>query len=211
MLNATVILAGLGRIAIEAYACAVWWHIVVAGFLTALVIGWRPARRLVGGLLCLPLASVSGCAWFFGNPFNGTVFALVAGLLGWLAWRTPGGAARRSRPWTIGLGGVLVAFAWVYPHFLLGRPALAYLWGAPMGLIPCPTLSLVIGVALIGYGPNSKSWSLLLAGAGAFYALFGALRLGVLIDLVLLVGSIGLGQQALVSARPKPGSPAAQV
>jgi len=36
-----------------------------------------------------------------------------------------------------------------------------------------------------------------LAGAGTFYALFGALRLGVVIDLALLAGSIAVGVQAI--------------
>jgi hypothetical protein len=197
VLDPAEILAGLGRIANEAFAYAVLWHIVIAVVSTALLFRWRPSPRLAGGLLCLPLASVSGFAWAFGNPFNGISFALLAAGLGWLAWRAPGGDPRRSVPWTTALGGLLVAFGWSYPHFLVGRPALAYLYGAPTGLIPCPTLSLVIGVALIGYGPNTKGPTFILAAAGVFYALFGALRLGVVIDLVLLAGSIGLVLRAM--------------
>jgi hypothetical protein len=207
VLNPAEILAGLGRIANEAFAYAVLWHIVMVAVSTGLLLRWRPSPRLAGGLLCLPLASVSGFAWAFGNPFNGTSFALVAAVLGWLAWRAPSGEVGRSLPWTTTLGGLLVAFGCSYPHFLVGRPALAYLYGAPTGLIPCPTLSLVIGVALIGYGPNTKGRSFVLAAAGAFYALFGALRLGVVIDLVLLAGSIGLVLQAIAAIRPV-GAPA---
>ncbi len=204
MLNAAEILAGLGRIANEAFVGAVLWHLVVGAISTGLWLGWRPSSRLAGKLLCLPLLSVSGFAWAFGNPFNGASFALVAVLLAWLAWRAPRSEVRRSRPWTTALGGVLVAFAWSYPHFLVGQPALAYLYGAPMGLIPCPTLSLVIGMALIGYGPSTKSWSFVLAGTGVFYALFGVLRLGVGIDLVLLAGSIGIGVQAMATGQGVP-------
>lgn len=204
MLNAAEILAGLGRIANEAFVHAVLWHVIVGVAAAALSLGWRPSPRLVGGLLCLPLASVSGFAWAFGNPFNGSSFALLTVVLGWMAWRTPKGAVTSSRRWTPALGGLLVAFACSYPHFLVGRPALAYLVGAPLGLIPCPTLSLVIGVALIGCGPNSKGWSFVLAAAGVFYALFGALRLGVVIDLALLAGSIAIGAQALTTRKPEP-------
>jgi hypothetical protein len=201
MLSGAEILGGLTRIANEAFVCAVLWHVVIGLALAALWLGFRPSARLAGGLLCLPLVSVSGLAWAFGNPFNGASFALLAALLGWLAWRAPRGDARRSAWWTTALGGVLVAFAWGYPHFLVGRPMCAYLYGAPVGLIPCPTLSLVIGVALIGHGPSTKSWSFVLAGAGVFYSLFGALRLGVVIDLALLAGSIGIGVQAMVNKR----------
>jgi hypothetical protein len=204
VLNAAEILAGLGRVANEAFAYAVVWHLVIGSVSAGLWLGWRPSPRLAGGLLCLPLVSVSGFAWAFGNPFNGSSFALLAILLGWIAWRRPQRAAMISRRWTTALGGLLVAFAWSYPHFLVGRPALSYLIGAPLGLIPCPTLSLVIGVALLGYGPNTKGWSFALAAAGVFYALFGALRLGVVIDLALLAGSIAIGARAMPTGKPTP-------
>jgi pimeloyl-ACP methyl ester carboxylesterase len=204
VLNAAEILAGLGRIANEAFVYAVLWHVLVGAAAAALWLGWRPSPRLVGGLLCVPVVSVSGFAWASGNPFNGSSFAVLTVLLGWMAWRTPKGAVTSSRRWTTALGGLLVAFAWSYPHFLVGRPALAYLVGAPLGLIPCPTLSLVIGVGLIGYGPHTKGWSFVLAAAGVFYALFGALRLGVVIDLALLTGSIAIGARAMVTGMPTP-------
>jgi hypothetical protein len=204
MLNAAEILAGLGRITNEAFVHAVLWHVIVGVAAAALWLGWRPSPRLAGGLLCLPLVSVSGFAWAFGNPFNGSSFGLLALLLGWIAWRTPKGAVTSSPRWTTALGGLLIVFAWSYPHFLVGRPGYAYLVGAPLGLIPCPTLSLVIGVGLIGYGPNTKGWSFVLASAGVFYALFGALRLGVVIDLALLTGSIAIGARAMATGMPTP-------
>lgn len=197
--NAAEILAGLGRISNEAFVFAVWWHVIVGAAAALLWLGWRPSPRLAGGLLCLPLVSASAFAWAFGNPFNGSVLALIAIVSGWLAWREPKGLVRRARWWSTALGSLLVAFAWSYPHFLVGRPMLEYAFGAPMGLIPCPTLSLVIGAALIGYGRNTKGWALVLAGVGAFYALSGVLRLGVLIDVVLLAGSLGLGVRALMT------------
>jgi hypothetical protein len=205
MINAAEILAGLGRITNEAFVFAVLWHVLVGAASILLWLGWRPAPRLAGGLLCLPLVSASAFAWAFGNPFNGSLLALTAIVLGWLTWRETKSEVRCSRWWSTTLGGLLVAFAWLYPHFLVGRPVLVYLVGAPMGLIPCPTLSLVIGAALIGYGPTMRRWALVLAGAGVFYALFGVLRLGVLIDVVLLVGSIGLGVRALTDRQP-PGA-----
>ncbi|MBK8697892.1 MAG: hypothetical protein IPN17_38005 [Deltaproteobacteria bacterium] len=49
----------------------------------------------------------------------------------------------------------------------------------------------MIGVALL-CGGLGRSWARLLSVAGAFYALFGVLRLGVRIDLALLAGAIAL-------------------
>ena len=61
-----------------------------------------------------------------------------------------------------------------------------------MGLIPCPTLSLVIGFTLLAGGFGSKAWSLVLVAAGTFYGLFGVARLGVVLDVVLAGGALCL-------------------
>lgn len=185
------ILAGLEEITNRWLTVAVVWHLAVAGALIAMSQGWRPSQRVAAGLLSLPVLSVSGFAWGTGNFFNGLVFATLALLMGLIAWRTPRAPAAGQR-WATVLGGALIVFAWIYPHFLQGQTPLTYLIAAPLGLIPCPTLSLVIGMSLVGYGPASRWWAITLAIAGGFYALFGSLRLGVWIDLVLLAGSVGL-------------------
>ena len=195
------IVAGLGRIANEGLLYALLWHIVVGAALIALALRVSPSPRVMGGLAVLPLLSVSAFAWAFHNPFNGVAFALLAVALAVLAWR----GSREPKPratWTTALGALLVAFAWTYPHFLVGMSPLTYLYGAPMGLIPCPTLSLVIGFALLGYCPGGRAWSLTLAGAGAFYALFGVVRLGVVLDLPLLAGAMGLVARELWRTQP---------
>jgi hypothetical protein len=50
------------------------------------------------------------------------------------------------------IGVSMIAFGWLYPHFLESHPATTYLFAAPTGVIPCPTLSLVIGFALLSGG-----------------------------------------------------------
>jgi hypothetical protein len=59
-------------------------------------------------------------------------------------------------------------------------------------LIPCPTLSIVIGFTLLANGMSSRYWSLSLAVLGLFYGLFGILRLQVQIDAGLLIGATTL-------------------
>lgn len=196
------ILAGLETIASEAVAVAIAWHVAIAAAGVALYVGWRPTRRTAAVLLGLPAASVAVLALVFDNPFNGFVFALLAAALVALGL----GVERRPvRPtgsrWPLVAGAAMIAFAWGYPHFLESRPAIAYLWAAPVGLIPCPTLSLMIGLALLGGGLGSRAWSLVLASAGAFYGIFGAAYLGVSIDLVLLAGALALAFTALRDER----------
>jgi hypothetical protein len=154
--------------------------------------GFRPQNRLVGALLVPPLASVSVLAWMNGNPFNGAGFGALSVALGALLWSLSRKPVERAQPSWFLLGLSLVSFGWVYPHFLEDDPASTYLYAAPLGLIPCPSLSLVVGVTIIFSGLHSRVWSLVLASAALFYGVFGALYLGVTIDWMLAGGGLGL-------------------
>ena len=191
------ILAGLTAIANQARPLAIAWHVALVVVMIALLAGWRPTRRIAGVALAIPLISVSALAWSFGNPFNGLVFAAVAIALVALALRLPEEPATRGPAWPFVVGVLMVGFGWVYPHFLESGAPWAYLYAAPFGLVPCPTLSGVIGCALLADGLRARPWAGVLAGAGVFYALFGALHLGVSIDIVLLAGALALAALAI--------------
>jgi len=198
MPSSETILAGLRLASLTSLSLAGLWHALVAACLGALFFGRRPPRRVAALLLSAPLVSASAVAFIFGNPFNGCLLGLTALVLSTIAAgfeRAPvrlGSVAERI------FGGGLIAFGCFYPHFLDARPAVTYLWGAPVGVIPCPTLSLVVGFALAFGGFGSRAWSLVLAAVGLFYGAFGVLRLGVSIDLVLIVGVIGLAARSLL-------------
>lgn len=183
------ILDGLGAIANGWRTLAVVWHVVIAAELIALVVGWRPRRRLAGTLLAIPLASVSLVAWLSGNPFNGATFVVTALALAGIGLRLPRDRIRIGARWLVISGVCLAAFGWVYPHFLQTDSWATYLYAAPLGVIPCPTLSAVVGVALVFRGLDSRGWSLVLAAIGVIYGLIGWFRLGVTVDAVLLVGA----------------------
>jgi hypothetical protein len=201
MPSASEILAGLERVARDFFVFAVLWHGLVAAFLGALASGWWPSRRTYAALLALPLLSVSLFSWSGDGNFNGLVFAALAAIAGLLGASAPVGAVELGSRWARGLGGTLVGFAWIYPHFLPSGQPWAYLYGAPMGLVPCATLALVLGLALIGGLPGGLSWSLVLAGGALFYGAFGLAYLGVLIDAMLLFGAVALVAEALHSGQ----------
>jgi hypothetical protein len=186
------ILAGLHLVSNRAQAVAWVWHILAVLALVGIAAGWRPARQTVSLLLVPPVLSVAVAAWIHHNPFNGTVFAVLASALGALGLRMSSVPARRSQHWVLALGIAMVGFGLVYPHFLDGGSLLRYLYAAPMGLVPCPTLSFVIGVALVTDGLGSRAWALVLATVGLFYGVFGVVRLGVFLDVGLILGAAGL-------------------
>jgi hypothetical protein len=206
------ILEGLRYIANAYVELAILWHLVIAIALVMLATRRvRPSQRVAAVLLVLPLLSVAGLAWMNGNPFNGLAFSVAAIVLTVLGARLPSEPVRLGPRWAVGLGALTLAYAWVYPHFLDGSPWL-YTIGSPLGLVPCPTMSAVVGFGLLAGGFDSRSWSFVAAGVGVFYALFGMLRLGVWLDAGLLVASTGLAALAIrdvFARRSAPGhSPA---
>ena len=192
MPSAAEILESLATIAGSWQTLAVLWHIYFGLFAAAALLGWRPPSRLASALLIPPVASVGVLAWMHGNPFNGTLFGVLSVALIALHRSMSVRPIMLASPFLIVLGAFLFGFGWTYPHFLEEEPGLAYLYAAPLGLIPCPTLSVVVGIATLFRGLGSRAWSLVLSLVALFYGLFGSLYLGVTIDWILAGGGVTL-------------------
>jgi len=186
------ILANLSLIANQAVAVAIAWHALTLLAILALVFGWRPSRRRAGTFLAAPIASAGVLAFIYGNPFNGLLLGGLASALVGIASRMGSDRVERGPAAATSLGVAMIAFGWLYPHFLAAGPVTRYLVAAPTGLVPCPTLSLGIGFALLSGGLGSRAWSLALAVVALFYGLFGFARLGVHLDLALVGGAAAL-------------------
>lgn len=194
------ILAGLYAIANDARPIAIGWHALALVAAVSVAVGFRPSRRGIGVALVLPVMSVAVLAWTYGNPFNGLMFTGLSLALGIIVLRLPVVEAERPPRWGLFLGLGMAAFGLVYPHFLDTGTWATYLYAAPTGLVPCPTLSLVIGVTLVADGLGSRAWSLALVALGMFYGLFGILRPGVYLDAGLLMGASALLARSLTRA-----------
>jgi hypothetical protein len=92
----------------------------------------------------------------------------------------------RPGEWSRWAALALIAYGFVYPHFVDGVWYRS-LYASPVGLVPCPTLAIVAGFALLVQTRHSRALCAVLAGWTAFYALFGVFRLGVWLDIGLLV------------------------
>ncbi len=169
---------------------AILWHFYFAVLAIGLIKGARPTKRFTGILLILPLLSVSMLAWLSGNLFSGTVFAVSGAALFCIALCLPASGVQVARWWALVPGVLMVVLGWAYPHFLDTMSLLPYLYSAPTGLIPCPTLSIVIGFSLLLGRLGSRAWSVILGAMGIFYGLLGALHLSLVLDWVLLIGAL---------------------
>jgi len=184
------IISSLTELANKWRLTAVFWHLYFAIFIAALVFGIRPSKRVAGLLLALPFLSVSILAFTIFNPVNGVGFALVGMLLVYVSVKMPREPVQIAPWWVLIAGVFMFVFGWIYPHFLDASSPYSFLYSSPIGVIPCPTLSIGISLALIMSSLNSRKVSLILGNAGVIYGLTGVAMLGVTIDLILLFGAI---------------------
>lgn len=148
MPTAESILDSLRQISQRYQNVAIAWHMIIYSFLVVYTVSNKipPARYLfyfISGLL-LSVATVS---WVAGNPFNGIVFGL--GFLGmlYLSKKSPVRKAEVSALYQA-TGLLFMIAGLLYPHFLEGD-LVSYLYAAPTGLIPCPTLLFISGLMLL--------------------------------------------------------------
>ena len=193
MPSSETVLDGLAAIANDWRWLAITWHVLFAALIASLLAGWRPSPRLLGQLLLTPLVSVSLMAWLAGNPFNGAVFGILAAVLLATAVGVARGRIRFASSAWVASGAAFVLFGWTYPHFIRTDSWMEYLYASPFGILPCPTLSTVIGMTIIFSNLGSAPWSMLLAGTGLVYGLIGVFRLGVALDSGLLLATGVLG------------------
>ena len=191
MPSSAELLRSVSTIANALVPVAIAWHLAIAVALVAIVAGWRPSLRVALVLVATPALSVSMCSFAYRNPFNGISLAVLAGLLCTFAGAARAGETARAAPWSTWLGAALIAFGLVYPHFVTGS-WWRDLYAAPVGVLPCPTLSLIAGFTLLAGGFRGRAISAVLAAWTAFYAGFGIARLGVAIDAALVAATVGL-------------------
>jgi hypothetical protein len=201
MIKSEDIIAGLQAIVNNNVLIATLWHIAIYGLIISLLFNWNPSGKLMAILFCLPVISVSVLAWLSGNPFNGTLFAVLAVLLIIFGLKASSQTIMLSRLAFLVIGILMIIFALSYPHFLESDSIIRYLYASPVGLIPCPTLSLLIGFALVYNGVGSNALTISLVVYGLFYGLFGVFRLGVTLDIGLIIGALSLFVKYILSLR----------
>jgi len=191
MLSSQEITDGLQKTVNDNPMLAIFWHAVIYAAIIAWFTTWQPSNRLLALSMCLPVLSVAILAWLSGNPFNGTTFLILSAFILIIGLRISLKPAALSEPVFVIAGILMVVFGLIYPHFT-GQTVVRHLYASPLGLIPCPTLSFLIGLILIFNGLGSKAIQLTLIGYGLFYGIFGILKLAVYVDLFLISGTLAL-------------------
>lgn len=201
MPNQEDILNGLQIIVNNYSTFAIIWHIIFYLLLAAIVFIWQPSNRTLALIICLSVIPVATFAWLSGNHFNGILFTVLAILTFIFGLKASSDAIIASQITFVVIGILMIAFGLIYPHFISADSFLKYFYASPAGLIPCPTLSIIIGLLLVYNGLSSQPITLALIVFGLFYGIFGTLKLGVYIDLFLVFGTLSLLVKYIISVR----------
>ena len=195
------ILDGLQKIVNDYSTIAIIWHVIFYAIVAALIFRWLPTNRFFGLFICFPILSVAVLAFLSGNPFNGILFSILAVLIIIFGLRASSQPVQTSQIIFMVIGILMIVFGLVYPHFVNTDSVLKYLYASPVGLIPCPTLSLIIGLLLLYNGFGSQSLTLTFIAFGLFYGIFGVLKLAVYLDIFLVFGTITLLVKYIISLK----------
>lgn len=201
MLRSEDIINGLQTIVNEYSKFSIVWHVIFYAMIAALIAKWKPSNQLFLLLICLPAISVAVFAWLTGNPFNGTLFSILAILILFFGVKASSQPISNSQLPYVFAGISMIVFGLVYPHFIEPDSVFKYMYAAPVGLIPCPTLSILIGFVLLYNGFGSQSITLTLILFGLFYGIFGVFKLAVYLDLFLVFGSFTLLVKYIFSSK----------
>lgn len=184
------ILSGLFEIVSKYHMYALFWHILFYLLIIILFSGWKPTNKILSVILSFPLFSVSIFAWISGNPFNGFMFAFFGLVLLISGLRNTNQKVTVENSFYKYFGILTIIYGLAYPHFIPDASTLTYFYSSPIGLVPCPTLSTIIGFAIFYNGFNSKKWSISLCILGLIYGFVGVFRLNVLLDIGLLLAAV---------------------
>lgn len=200
MPSASEILKALTLLANKYMIAAIAWHAVLVLFLLLLFAKRKPSNHFAGYFLTLLFFSVSIFAWVVGNLFNGILFLTAGAVLVFLtARRKADRVSINPNIWMRTIGTVIFLSGFFYPHFL-EQGLWSYLYAAPVGLVPCPTLLTMTGFVLVFDTKQSKSWFVVLTVVDLFYGVFGVMKLNVYLDLILIAGAIALFLQIIMAA-----------
>jgi hypothetical protein len=187
-MNAESILNAISLAANFSPAVNIVMHVLVLGAIVMLFTGAGPKlRRLIfDAVLLILAAAVAVISILVGNPFNMLTFGIIAviSLIELIRGKNLAGRPGLNLNTVISLIIIFIGF-W-YPEFVqAGLPAMLVL--SPLGVIPCPTLMVMLGMLNLAVPNVNRVQYIALIVMAAFYGLTGVFMLKVYLDIALLV------------------------
>lgn len=193
-MDKTLILNYINSVAGKYPILSIALHLMVIALTILLFIpAFKQKRFMFNGVLALLCTSVAVIASINGNYFNGGFFVILLGFVFIEFFR------RRNEIETVFFGRhtwgenvknafcfAMILLGLLYPHFVNVSPVL-FIFLSPLGIIPCPTLTVVMGLLNLFYPRVSKGVYTAATLMALFYGITGVFLLQVYMDIPLML------------------------
>lgn len=163
-------------------------HLMVLTAMLVLIFGKNTKNKkwVVDGVICLLFISIVSVAIVYGNPFHLLTMGLLAIFAVIELWQgknefiTP----KINLHTLIAFVSIIIGFC--YPEFVKANP-IGLLLVSPAGIVPCPTLLIVLGLLTLAYPKVNKIQYLMTVLIGTFYGVTGVFQLKVFLDMAIII------------------------
>ncbi len=193
-MDKTIILNYIQSVAGKYPVLSIALHVMVIALTILFFIpAFKQKRFVYNGALSVLFTSVAVIACINDNPFNGGVFVILLGfvIVEFFRRRNEIVTVSFSRhTWGTNVKNALcLAFIFLgllYPHFVNVSPIL-FIFLSPFGIIPCPTLTVTMGLLNLFYPRVSKGVYTATTLMALFYGITGVFLLQVYMDIPLML------------------------
>lgn len=146
----------------------------------------KPKRILVDGAMVVLTLSVSITGLKYGNPVHTLTFAVIAvfALIELMQGKNDFTIRKTDFQTVLALFFLFIGF-W-YPEFVKTNFVGSLLF-SPAGIIPCPTLLIILGLLTLAFPNVNKVQYIITLIMGVFYGFVGVFQLKVYLDITLIV------------------------
>ena len=187
-MNAEMILEYLSMVSNQNLAVNLIMHLVILGAVFAVfaVKNILLKKLIVNSAILILSLSVLINAWIYGNPFHLVTFAILAGFAGWelLTGKNNFHTPEMNSITLIAL--VFIVLGLWYPDFVEVNKVQSLLF-APVGIVPCPTLLVTLGLLSLAYTRINMLQYVVTITMGLIFGIIGTFVLKVYLDVSLLL------------------------
>ncbi|HYE82076.1 MAG TPA: hypothetical protein VEG39_07910 [Clostridia bacterium] len=186
-MNKEVILNFLPMVANKYLLLNAIMHILIYGVLAMVFLSGSKWKRIAfDSMIVLLLVSVAAISILNGNPFNFLTFTILSVFAVIELFKAENDIKFDVFSLnTLACIAIILVGLW-YPHFANTHPVLMLLL-APTGIIPCPTLMVVLGLLNLVYPKINRGLYTVTSLMGVFYGATGIFMLKVTLDVPLLL------------------------
>jgi len=187
-MNAIKILEYLTMVSNKNISTNLIMHIVVITALTAIftVKNENIKKALVNSTLLLLYLSVSINAFLYGNPFHLISFSILLVITTFVLLFTQNDINIPAMNINTLISMIFIGFGLWYPEFV-NASDLQLLLLSPVGIVPCPTLLVTIGLLNLSFPGINKIQYFVTLAVGMLFGIIGFFILKVNLDILLLM------------------------